>query len=52
MIADVLVDRHLHLKLSRSDFAMTRGIFFVNKFDCKDRVVFCEGACFFDTISI
>ena len=50
MIADVFVDRHLHLELSRGDFAMARGVFFVDEFDGKDGVVFCERACFFDTI--
>lgn len=50
MIADVFVDRHLHLELPRCDFAMTRGVFFVDEFDGEDWVVFSEGACFFDAI--
>ena len=50
MIADVFVDRHLHLELSRGDFAMARGVFFVDEFDGEDGIVFSEGACFFDAI--
>ena len=52
MVADVLVDRHFHLQLSRSDFAMTRGVFFVDKFDREDGVIFCQRACFFDATTI
>lgn len=50
MISDVFVDRHLHLELSGGDFAMARGVFFVDEFDGEDRIVFSEGACFFDAI--
>lgn len=50
MIANVFVDRYLHLKLSRSNFAMAGGVFFVDEFDGKDGVVLGERACFFDAI--
>lgn len=52
VIADMFVDRDLHLELSRGDFAMARRIFFVDEFDGEDGVIFCEGACFFDAIDM
>lgn len=50
MITDVFVDRHLHLELSRRDFAMASGVFFVDEFDGKDGAVFSERTSFFDAI--
>lgn len=48
VVANMLMDRHLHLELTSANSAMASGIFLVDELDGENRVVFADGTGFLD----